>query len=112
MNDVAATNLPAGSIRDRMKIVPLGQVTQTLTRFQAVRGLGRLMGMKAQYLEGKAVSAASAVIADPTASDDALRSAFLRVSIALEAEIATRMTLCHEVDALRAEVCALRKSGK
>lgn len=78
------------------------------SRFQAVRNLGRRLSWKVHWIEGKKVARASAVIADPAASDDALRSAFLRVSVALEAEIANNMRLAAEISVLQRQVADSR----
>ncbi|MGW8204380.1 hypothetical protein ACWGM0_17775 [Sphingomonas bisphenolicum] len=120
MSDNAIPKVSDGMIRDRMKIVPLGQAAPKLkTRFS--EGLMRAMsgegvcswvGSKRRRIEGELVGKASAVIADPYATDDDLRSAFLRVSEALEGEMLRGIALEKRLHRLEAEIGRLKADQK
>ncbi|ETI63000.1 hypothetical protein C100_14905 [Sphingobium sp. C100] len=99
-------------IRERMKIIPMGEpLSIKPSRFAFVRRIGRTLSFKARRMEGERVARASAVLADPNASADDLRAAFLRVSVALEAEIATSMALSVELAELRREIRMINQQG-
>lgn len=120
MSSNAIPNVGDGPIRDRMKIVPLGQVapkpksrfSEGLMRAMSGEGVCSWAASKRQRIEGELVGKASAVIADPDATDADLRAAFLRVSEALEGEMLRGIALEKRLHRLEAEIGRLKADQK
>jgi hypothetical protein len=102
------------------KIVPIGHVapkqktrfSEGLMRAMSGEGVCSWAGSKRRRIEGELVGKASAVIADPCATDADLRAAFLRVSEALEGEMLRAIALEKRLYRLEAEVARLKPDQK
>lgn len=112
MSNNAIPNIGGGTIRDRMKIVPFGQSEPNeRSRFKAglaqALGYGRQSSPKSRFREGDLLGEASAVIADPTATDADLRAAFLRVSVTLEGALLHSLALEKQLRDLESTIAKL-----
>jgi hypothetical protein len=95
-------------------IVPLGE-RQSRPRSRFSAGLMDVLNGKPQSFlaakrqreEGELVGKASAIIADGGSSDNDLRAAFLRVSVALEGALLRELSLQRRLRTLEAQVAQL-----
>lgn len=108
------------NIREHMVVIPWPSnrgpaARKELSRFKAglIHALsgGRLPSAKHRRNEGLSIEAACAVIADDSASDAALRAAFMRIGEVVQAEMLRSVALEKRVRELEATLSTIKREA-